>query len=190
MSILLSCQSISFSTLAFHSYLFSPVSLLPRPSLLTEYLPCAGHGECEVYTGTCVCEKGFKGIACDDNRDNEDISVVFHEGPFFNASVLKVDLATREENAPFFNLFSARINDKEITTIKGNRDLLHHGRIILSDPFFSLSSLSSSGKEGIIVGNEVISYENQEPAHVSFFVLCFSLSLTMLSFAFLLSIVC
>jgi hypothetical protein len=145
-----------------------------------------------VYTGTCICEKGFKGIACDDNRDNEDISLVFHDGPFFNASLLKLNLVTRDENVPFFNLFTVVINDMEVTKITGNRDLLHRGRIILSDPFASsslsssLSSSSSSGKEGIVVGNEMISYENQQHAHVRSSLLFHFLS----SFSFLLPIVC
>lgn len=51
------------------------------PSLpLPVYGECANHGTCNRLTGVCACEYGFKGLACNDIRDDQDIDFVVHEG--------------------------------------------------------------------------------------------------------------
>jgi hypothetical protein len=35
------------------------------------YAECGNHGVCDRVTGTCACERGFKGDLCDDMADNE-----------------------------------------------------------------------------------------------------------------------
>lgn len=35
------------------------------------YSECSNHGACDRVYGKCVCEKGFKGVACNDMKDTE-----------------------------------------------------------------------------------------------------------------------
>ena len=40
-----------------------------QPTPIREYVQCGGHGTCDVNFGRCKCQPGWKGLACDDNKD-------------------------------------------------------------------------------------------------------------------------
>jgi hypothetical protein len=95
------------------------------PCALTVYAECSEQGVCNAVTGVCDCAKGYHGITCDDRSDNEDKHVFSHDGPFFTASVVKIN-AVRAPS-PDFNIFSAAIGTRNVTTIRGDLRLIHSG---------------------------------------------------------------
>ncbi len=99
---------------------------------------------CNTFTGTCKCDRGFHGIACDDITDDNDIQSHVHDGPFFTGTVLRV--AAEREISPQFNLFATHILDDKtpaflpgnkfnnknlVTAIKGDRTFLHNGNMTI-----------------------------------------------------------
>jgi hypothetical protein len=97
---------------------------------IPEYKQCAGHGSCDSDRGTCQCEPGFRSESCGDIRDDKDILVHSHEGPFFTASLLKLD-ASRSES-PDFNLLQTKVAGKVITTMRGDGLFNHSGDLVIN----------------------------------------------------------
>ena len=64
------------------------------------YYECSRHGKCDTHTGTCTCERGYRGEACFDVQDDEDIFTQISDGPFFKGSIIKVK-AMREPSSEF-----------------------------------------------------------------------------------------
>eukprot|EP01032_Pedospumella_encystans_P013943 gene13943-16031_t len=91
------------------------------------YAECGNHGVCNRVNGSCACDSGFKGDACLDNSDDQNIVEHIHEGPFFTANLLKLHLTAPPSTK--YNLFQASLNDINITTIRGDSVLLHKGDV-------------------------------------------------------------
>ena len=109
---------------------------------LPEYKACGGHGICDVSRGTCQCETGFRGISCSDNRDDQDLNVTYHEGPFFTANLMKLQI--RRSESPEFNFFQTKINDQPVTTLRGDRLLAHRGNLLVAGGTVRAQSLQPS----------------------------------------------
>ena len=93
------------------------------------YAECSNHGSCDRVYGKCACERGFKGEACNDMRDAEDIVKHTHDGPFFTGSLLRLDM--ERDPSEVFSIFSARLNAQNVTTITGDRRLVHEGDVVV-----------------------------------------------------------
>lgn len=109
----------------YHQCLFLLIPLVP----FSVYSECSSHGICDRVYGKCACERGFKGDACDDMRDAEDIVKHTHDGPFFTGSLLRLDMD--REPSEVFALFSARLKGQNVTTITGDSRLVHEGEAVV-----------------------------------------------------------
>ena len=89
------------------------------------YAECGSRGVCNSVYGLCSCEKGFKGLACDDITDDRDIVSHDHDGPFFTGSLMHLNV--QRESSKEFNLLSAGINNRNVTIIRGDRRMIHSG---------------------------------------------------------------
>mmetsp|Transcript_5086 Transcript_5086/g.7776 ORF Transcript_5086/g.7776 Transcript_5086/m.7776 type:complete len:1957 (-) Transcript_5086:199-6069(-) len=95
------------------------------------YYECGNHGTCDMRIGSCICDRGFHGPACDDTTDTKDDTVVTHDGPFFTGTVLKA-VAVRSYSEKF-NFFQAALSYSEgdlqrpVTTIRGDKKFIHNG---------------------------------------------------------------
>jgi len=47
-----------------------------------EYIECAGHGSCNRFNGSCVCDRGYYGAACESNLDLQVIVLHTFRGFF------------------------------------------------------------------------------------------------------------
>jgi hypothetical protein len=45
--------------------------VLYQDELLPLYAECSNHGSCDYSKGKCMCQRGFKGLACNDTRDSQ-----------------------------------------------------------------------------------------------------------------------
>eukprot|EP01038_Epipyxis_sp_PR26KG_P008919 gene8919-12027_t len=109
----------------------SDVDISTELTPLPVYSECSNHGSCDRIYGKCKCEKGFKGIACNDTRDNEDIITHTHDGPFFTANIMKIHAERVESDE--FNLLQMQINHSNVTTITGDRRLIHSGDLSVTN---------------------------------------------------------
>ncbi len=91
------------------------------------YVECANHGTCDKVTGECSCESGYRGKACSDVKDADDLFTQIADGPFFTGSVMKVKALREASND--FNYFSVEGSQGTVTTITGTGDMLHRGGI-------------------------------------------------------------
>jgi hypothetical protein len=98
---------------------------------LPEYTECSKHGECNARSGTCSCERGFYGAACDDTMDAGDHHLFEHDGPYFTGTVMK-SVAYRSPSSDF-NVFVAGVAETPVhelhayTTVRGDGTLIHSG---------------------------------------------------------------
>ncbi len=112
------------------------------------YLECAGHGTCDMVSGSCSCQRGFHGLACDDTADNDDIFTRFHDGPFFTGSIVKL-VATKARSTDFSYLRimnganNALVN---VTTIQGDGRFINEAEIESRSGFLSDIPLKGSSK--------------------------------------------
>ena len=95
-----------------------------------EYVECSNHGYCnrDGPSPSCVCARGWKGVACDDNSDAADHTFLYADGPFFTGSVLRM----RSHRSPSseFDLMRAETGDGSLPylTLDGVGDMtLHQG---------------------------------------------------------------
>jgi hypothetical protein len=95
------------------------------------YSECSNHGTCDRVFGKCQCDIGFKGETCSDTRDADDIQRYSHVGPFFTGTLLKTEVL-RDASAQF-NLFQARISGRNVTTIRGDSELVHSGAVVVRE---------------------------------------------------------
>eukprot|EP01041_Mallomonas_annulata_P001065 gene1065-2084_t len=118
---------------------------------LPEYLECGGRGSC-LRNGSCLCERGFYGAACDSLTDNIDKMVHYHDGPFFTATILKVRMI--RDPSPKFNLFHAEVatgtetSPSYHTTIRGDGMLIHKG--ILNITGMSVMSVDKENSNNVL----------------------------------------
>lgn len=92
-------------------------------SNLREYVSCSNHGKCNQRTGICECDLGWKGNACDNDRDDEDIEVFAANGPSFTGSVMKLKARRQPNDAfDFVNAVTGR-NEEKIFSLSGNGDV-------------------------------------------------------------------
>eukprot|EP01039_Chlorochromonas_danica_P010844 gene10844-12054_t len=110
------------------------------------YGECSFHGQCNRITGNCNCERGFRGPACDDTRDDEDIDTVKHDGPFFTGTLQRLSLQREEDST--FNLWQVELNRQPVTTLRGDRLLTHRGPLELLRGGLRLGGESTNVKEG------------------------------------------
>lgn len=108
-----------------------------------EYVECANHGMCDSVKGICTCNRGFHGPACDDISDYQDIEVITHDGPFFRGNVVRVE-ANRSPSSEF-NLVNVRVDNRNITTIRGDGLLSHNGEMLVLDGTIMTSKRSQIG---------------------------------------------
>ena len=97
---------------------------------MKEYVECSNHGYCnrDGPSPSCVCARGWKGVACDDNSDAADHTFLYADGPFFTGSVLRM----RSHRSPSseFDLMRAETGDGSLPylTLDGVGDMtLHQG---------------------------------------------------------------
>jgi hypothetical protein len=117
------------------------------------YAECAEHGTCDAVTGVCVCQRGYNGPACDDTSDHEDRHVFDHDGPFFSGSLMKVN--AKRFSAPEFNLFQAVVNGENLTTIRGDGQLIHSGDMYIGKRLLlgtGIDNLASQSEEVALAG--------------------------------------
>ncbi|GMF32826.1 unnamed protein product [Phytophthora lilii] len=96
------------------------------------YEECSGHGDCNSGTGVCVCQEGYYGDHCGNNRDDEDVLVAPARGPFFKGNVLHLS-ATRGLSSEF-HLLRADAGGQALVTMNGRGDTTwHHGALQLRD---------------------------------------------------------
>eukprot|EP01033_Poteriospumella_lacustris_P013143 gene13143-9411_t len=106
------------------------------------FTECANHGECQrLAGGKCLCQAGYRGAACDDTRDHDDIAVTDHVGPFFAASLVKWQV-NRTEHAEF-NVWNAQIGPVNVTSLRGDRLLRHRGAMVVENASFSVVQLAA-----------------------------------------------
>lgn len=98
----------------------------------TVYSQCANHGVCNPIGGKCDCQIGFKGIACEDMSDSTDINSTTHNGPFFTATLHKLNVIRTESSD--FNIFQAQVSGENVTTIRGDRLMEHTGKVKVKGP--------------------------------------------------------
>lgn len=95
-----------------------------------EYVECGNHGRCDSLTGTCECDRGWKGLACTDNQDTADNTFLYAEGPFFAGSLAR--LRSHRSPSEAFTFLSAEASDgaRKIFTVDGLGDVvLHEGSL-------------------------------------------------------------
>ena len=89
-------------------------------SNIREYSPCSNHGSCDKRTGLCKCDAGWKGHACDDDRDNGDVQTLSADGPMFAGNVLKLKSNRQVHDEFGFIHAVAGPNEDDIFHIAGN----------------------------------------------------------------------
>jgi hypothetical protein len=98
-----------------------------QDEFVVEYAECSQHGTCDRESAICRCNLGFKGDACDDITDANDIAVHIAEGPFFSASVLK--LRAGRSPSSEFSLLQAVAGTSTLFDLQGTGDLEVAGRV-------------------------------------------------------------
>lgn len=93
------------------------------------YAECSQHGTCDRRNGSCVCVRGFRGIACDDIKDDKDINVIAHDGPYFTGNLQHLSL-NRDESRDV-HLLKVSLAGQRITALRGDRVLAHAGDVVL-----------------------------------------------------------
>lgn len=138
---------------------------------LPEYATCGKHGECDIRTGQCICERGFYGVACSDTTDDKDELVAAHDGPYFTGTVLKAIAYRTADDS--FNLFKAAVAhdvsdvEKVVTTISG-ASVLHHRGSARIDGLTAISSGEPVTLRGDTVMLRIDSHFSESPdAHCS-----------------------
>eukprot|EP01034_Spumella_vulgaris_P025380 gene25380-31836_t len=113
---------------------------------LPVYGECSMHGSCDRVYGKCACERGFKGVDCQDMRDDKDITTNEHDGPFFTASLLKLNVL--RDMSPVFNLFTAQVSGRNVTTITGDGKLVQNGDVLVQSTL-QLGSTARNASEKV-----------------------------------------
>jgi len=124
---------------------------------VVEYTTCSNHGTCSERLGECKCDPGWKGRACDDNKDGGDVEALVSDGPFFTGNVLKLG-ASRDPSAEYdFVKATASYDATPIYTLSGTGSVTQH----IGDLTLQKGSVSVTDGDGIAVTNH---NDSQEPA--------------------------
>ncbi|KAJ1455740.1 hypothetical protein M885DRAFT_519470 [Pelagophyceae sp. CCMP2097] len=91
---------------------------------IKEHVECSNHGSCNLGTGLCQCDSGWRGEACTDNEDSGDVATHAADGPFFKGTVLR--LRTSRPPSSDFTLLRAVAGGADLLTLDGlgNLDVL------------------------------------------------------------------
>ncbi len=125
--------------------------------IVRDYAECSRRGNCNRETGTCECAVGFKGLVCGNMSDVEDVAVHIAEGPFFTASVLKLQASARKPS-PDFRFIEAFAGEEPIFTLDGLGHLKTSGQLSTSG---SLSvDRGADISQSLTVTRDELSYSN------------------------------
>ncbi|KAG5188017.1 hypothetical protein JKP88DRAFT_347960 [Tribonema minus] len=147
-----SLQQFACNMTAIYDSAWAPWCELDDPlpdAPVKEYAECSNHGTCDRALGRCACALGFKGAACDDMKDADDVAVHIADGPFFSASVLKLR-ASREPSREF-NLLQAIAGTATALTLTGTGDLSVSGDFESADAAVSSLAVNCDDAEGVAI---------------------------------------